>query len=382
MKRVYLAFIAVFCFGAVAWFIPTMGGAAPDTAPSTQSPGTGAAPTAPSGEQKTRPLPVVTAQAKNIPMALSYEGTGSIEPSQTATLASPAEGPVLSLSVREGDLVNKGDTLLKIGRTKSAEALLSSALEDLKKEEDEVRRVSLLVQNGAIAGDQLAVARANLQKARAQSAKIKESIEDFNLKAPWPGVISKVLVTEGNFLAPRTPLIEMYAPESLVLRFAVPENISALVKAGMPVEFQLDAHANTPIGGTVSRVYPELDRKTRTLTVEATTPEQLALLPGMFARLKLTIHENSNAVAVPLQALTRSPKGEKIVFTVQEGKAKANKVRTGIETREHIEILEGIAAGDQVIVQGNDKLKTGVAVAVPGGKPEGAPPGAGKGQKQ
>ena len=67
---------------------------------------------------------------------------------------------------------------------------------------------------------------------------------------------------------------------------------------------------------------------------------------------------------------------------MRDGKAVANKVRTGIETREYIEISEGIAAGDQVIVQGNDKLKNGAAVVAPGAKADGSNQGGDKGQKQ
>jgi RND family efflux transporter MFP subunit len=334
-------------------------------------------------EVKAKPLPVVmTAQAKNMAISSSFGATGSIEAVKLAKLASPAEGPVLNCKVREGDRVRQGETLLKIGRTTSAEALLLSVSEDLRKEEEEARRIEELVQNGAIPGDQLGISRANLQKARAQTVKVRESLDDYNVTAPWAGIVTKVLVNDGNFVSPRTPLIEIYDPASLVLRFAVPEAQAAEARLGMAVEFQLDAYQGKSLKAKVSRVYPELDRRMRTLTLEATPEEKLVLIPGMFARLQVIAQSVPRATVIPVRAVTVTPKGEKVAYVVQDGKSGLRKITMGIESRDYVEILKGVVSGEMVVIEGGDNLKDGAEVRVAGAESRGESLSGKQGQAQ
>lgn len=316
-------------------------------------------------EAKSPPKPaVVVVKAARASLARTVDATGSIEASRLAKLASPAEGPILNCKVREGDQVKPGEILFKIGRAKSAEALLASAAADLRKEQDEARRIEQLVQNGAVPGDQLGISRSNLEKARAQAAKVQESLEDFKVTAPWPGVVSKVLVTDGNFVSPRTPLVELYDPTSLVLRFSLPEAQAAQIKMGMPVQYHLDAYPGKAMQAKISRIYPELDRKMRTLTLEAEPEGKQEFIPGMFARVAVVTRRVADATAIPLAALIQNAKGEKIVFVVTQGKAEQRKVEIGIETRDALEVVSGIAPDELVVIEGSEKLKNGMEVKV------------------
>ncbi len=346
---------------------------------------------------KGKPLPTVTVQkVQKIALSLYYEGTGSIEASRIAQLASPAEGPIVESPVREGDVVKAGDLIIRLGRNRSAEALWQSAAEDLRREEQEVRNVEQLVSSGAIPAEQRTIARANLQKARAQAVRLRESMEDFAIKAPWDGVVSKVLVRDGNFVAPRAPLVEMYDPKSLVLRFSVPEAQVAQVQAGMPVEFHLDAYKETAIPAKVTRIYPELDRKTRTLTLEATPDTKLALKPGMFARLQARMGHSAEALSIPAQAIKTTPKGEQIVFVVKEAASGSDKtpakeggvpegqkgggktgtverrvVSTGMASGDMVEITQGLNSGEIIVIEGGEKLKDGAEVRIAPGEGKG-----------
>ena len=85
-------------------------------------------------------------------------------------------------------------------------------------------------------------------------AKARESAGDYSVAAPWDGVVSKVLVKDGDFVAPRAPLVEMYDPHSLVIRLAVPEAQSTWCWKGMPVKVQMDAYPGKTFEGKISRV--------------------------------------------------------------------------------------------------------------------------------
>ena len=315
-----------------------------------------------------KPLPMVAAQeVKTMPISRTVELTGSVTATQAARLASPGEGPVQNCRVREGDEVKRGQRLITIGRSGAAAAQVTASAESLKEQAAELNRVKILVQSGAIPGSQLDSARAKFEGARALLAKARESAGDYSVEAPWDGVVSKVLVKDGDFVAPRAPLVEMYDPGSLVIRFAVPEAQSSEVFKGMPVDVHLDAHPNKNFQGKISRVYPDLDTKSRTRTVEAELDYPIALIPGMFARLKLPLQTVADATVVPREAVIVTPNGERIAFIIKDGKALRRKLETGIEGDGRVQIISGLQPGEKVVVAGNEKLRDGMEVKAQGG---------------
>lgn len=314
--------------------------------------------------KQTRPLVVKTASAVRVDISRSLELTGSVEPYRVVQLASPAEGPALNIRVREGDRVRAGETLLSIGRKKGVDALITSLREELKKEEDNLRRTRQLVEDGAVPGEQLDQAKTAYEKVRAELVRAEETAQDYLIIAPWDGVVSRLLVKEGEFVAPRATLLEMYDPFSLVIRAAVPEKHAPEVTSGMRVDMRLDAYPDEIIRGRIERVYPYLDSRLRTRTVEIVPDNPVHLLPGMFARLKVLLKTAHDTIVVPLEAVVSTAEGQ-AVFVVENGKTFGRPVKTGIEESNRIQIIEGIHVGDVVIVAGIDKLEDGMAVDVP-----------------
>jgi membrane fusion protein (multidrug efflux system) len=319
---------------------------------------------------KRKPPPVVeVTTVSKTTLSHGLELTGSVEPYRVARLASPAEGPVLDIRVREGDRAKTGDELLSIGRKKGVDALIDSLREELKKEQDNLRRTRQLVESEALPAEQLDQCRTDCEKIRAQLVKTEETARDYTVEAPWEGVISRLFVKDGQFVAPRAPLLEMYDPSSLVIRAAAPEKHAAGIAVNMPVEIRLDAYPGCILKGRVERVYPYLDPRLRTRTMEIVLDEPVDLIPGMFARLKVLLKTVKEAVTVPAEALVTMPKGQ-VAFVLEDGKAVRRPVETGIEDGNRIQIITGIRPGEKVIVAGNEKLKDGTAVRLAGaGKP-------------
>jgi membrane fusion protein, multidrug efflux system len=320
-------------------------------------------PPAPKPSQKAPGLPIVgieTVQLRSL--TKSVELTGSVAATRLARVASPGEGPILNCKVREGDFVKKGERLLLIGRNTAAQALVAASQAALKEQEQELRRVQQLVESGAIPGAQLDTARSKFESARAQVAKARESADDYSVTAPWDGVVSKVLVRDGDFVSPRSPLVELFDPKCLVIRFTVPEAQATEIRENMAASATLDAYPGKTFQGRVDRVYPELDTRMRTRTVEAALVEPVHLIPGMFARIEVILLSIPEAVTVPSEAIIVTPKGERIAFVLDGGKAVRRKIETGIEKEGKIQIVKGIQAGEQLIVSGNEKLKDGAEV--------------------
>lgn len=308
---------------------------------------------------------VRTEAAKNEAVAREIELTGSVAAARIARLASPGEGPVSNCRWREGDLVEKGEVLVEIGRQKAAAADLASARQLLLEQEQELGRLETLVAAGAVPAAGLDAARSRHENARAQVARAVQNSEDYLVKAPWSGIVAKVLVEDGDYVAPRATLVEMFDPASLLIRFAVAEAQAMSLREAMGVRARLDAYPGRTWEGKISRVHPELEPRTRTRTVEAVLNGPVVLIPGMFARLTVILGTAEIAVTVPAAAVVTTPHG-KAVFVVEEGRAKRRQVDTGIETRGSIQILSGIQAGEKVIIAGNERLKDGSPVRVAG----------------
>lgn len=324
-------------------------------------------------------LPVVSvAVATSGSISRTIEPDGTVEAARIARMSSPAEGPIINCgaTVREGDSVTHGQRLICIGRDKTVNAQLTAAKADLVREKGELERVKKLVENGAIPGDQLEIARARHENVKAQLARIEESRTDYMISAPWSGLVSKVMVVEGDYVAPRTPLVEIFDPASLVVRFAVPESESQNVHIGNGhgLSVTLDAYPGKTFPGRIIRIYPKLDPSTRTRLIEASLAKDITLTPGLFARIKMKVETHENAVLVPAQAVIVNAKGERMAFIIQDGKASARKVVTGIEADGLVEIISGVKPGEMIVVAGNEKLKDGAAVKLlekkdgPGGK--------------
>jgi membrane fusion protein (multidrug efflux system) len=249
-------------------------------------------------------------------------------------------------------------------RMEVAEAELAAAQETLR-----------MLKAGPTATE-LAVQAAAVQEAAARLELAQAHLAECVITAPFDGTITKVHVRPGDLASAKSPLVEMFAPSSLVVRFAVPEAEAAAVRQDMGITVTLDAFRGKAYEGKIARVYPELDRRMRTRTVEVELTDQAALVPGMFARAQLALQTVNDAVVVPADAVIATPKGGRVAYVIEDGKAVQRKVVTGIEEGAKVQIVSGLKPGETLVVAGNEKLKDGVAVRVPeagkaGGKPEG-----------
>jgi membrane fusion protein (multidrug efflux system) len=118
-----------------------------------------------------------------------------------------------------------------------------------------------------------------------------------------------------------------------------------------------------------------VDENTHTFLAEAKLPMGCRSIPGMFARVRLPVKTVKNTPAVPSSAVLTSPSGRPIAFVLDDGKTVKRNIRTGLESKGFIQILDGVTAGEQVIVAGNERLKDGMPVKVRPGKAYSGKPG-------
>jgi multidrug efflux pump subunit AcrA (membrane-fusion protein) len=236
-------------------------------------------------------------------------------------------------------------------------------LVDQQSQRDAARQRLAMLESGPTV-TQVAVAQAAVEEAAGRLKLSEAKLGECTLSAPFAGIVSRVLVHAGDMAGIKTPLLEMFNPASLVVRFAVPEAAAAGLHAGLGVSVQFDALPGQTISGKVTRVYPDLDRRMRTRTVEAIPTQAVALMPGIFARVRLTLRSAAGATVVPTEAILRSAEAEASVFVVNDGTVQRRPVKTGISDAGLVQVLDGLEPGQKVVVGGLAKLKDGMAVSV------------------
>lgn len=176
----------------------------------------------------------------------------------------------------------------------------------------------------------------------------RQQLADAVLSAPIDGAVRERKASVGEYLAAGAPVFALVRVHPLRLRVAVPERDASSVRIGQAVRVLLEGDpAAHP--GRVARLSPSIQEQNRTLIVEAEVANPDGKLrPGSFARAEIVVEADRTAVMLPASAVVTFAGLEK-VFVVKDGKAVEQRIRTGRRSGDRLEILEGVAAGAQVV---------------------------------
>ncbi len=227
-------------------------------------------------------------------------------------------------------------------------------------------RESLRILNAGPTQTEIAIQSAAADEAAARLNLAKAHLAECTIVAPFDGTITNVHVRRGDLAIARSPLLEMYAHESLVVRFSVPEAHGAAMRPGMRATVTLDALPSRTFSAEVIRVYPQLDSVMRTRTVEARLTEPADFVPHMFARLNIELERAEDAVLLPAEAVITTLSGDHFVFVVDQGKAQRRDVEIGLQQEETVQAIRGVEFGQHVVVAGHAAIRDGQPVRIAG----------------
>ena len=171
--------------------------------------------------------------------------------------------------------------------------------------------------------------------------------------APISGVVTQLDVQEGAMVTAQMPVMTITAMDSLWVIAEVPEAQSGDLAVGAPVEIHFPSLPGRPVQGRLDHVYPELDAETRTVRARITLEQPPSgIRPNMLASVSVGTGAGAAVVSVPRSALIRGGREDRVVVALGNGRYVARKVTAGAEYGERVAILDGIAAGEQVVVSG------------------------------
>ncbi len=360
-----------------------------------------------------RPVQLVAAAAGSLPRAIP--ATGALAAEDQVVLNTKVAGRLEHLPVDLGSVVRQGDVVaaldltdfgLRVEQAQTAlaqararlgvpldgsgdtiepgkTALVREAKAVLEQARRQRERTSALQRDGILSRAELDKADADFGVAEARSQEALEEVRnrqalvaerraalqlaqqalaDATLRAPFDGVVRERHLSIGGYLQVGAPVVTIVRIHPLRLRLAVPEREAGAVRVGQTVRIKPDG-ANAAAEGTVVRLSPAIDEHTRTLLVEAEVANtDGALRPGAFATADIIVDPEQPAVLVPTSALVTFA-GVTKVLGVTDGKVVEKRIRVGRRSGDQVEVLDGIAAGDQVVADPGN-LSAGQAVVV------------------
>jgi HlyD family secretion protein len=339
------------------------------------------------------PLTVELAKAYKTALAQQITVVGNLIGDATVSVVPRTAGRLQELSVRLGDRVNRGQRLAKIEdfeiveQVKQAEAAQEVSLAtirqreaDLQLAETNVERSRSLFERQLLPKQTLddnearyQAALAQLDLARAQTTQSKARLDELRINlantvitSPVNGFVSKRNVDPGAFVSQNAPVADVVDITRVRLVANVVEKDLKELETGNDARVEVDAFPGEMFSGRIARVSPVLDPATRTAPIEIEIPNpDFRLKPGMYARVGITTDAKKEALVLPSSAVVDLG-GRRGVFQLQNDTAVFRTVQVGSEQGSLVEILGGLAEGDQVISTGAGALRDGDRVSLAG----------------
>ena len=308
--------------------------------------------------------------------------SGSLSSPQSARLSPDIEGRLVRIAVDAGARVKTGDILfqlddelarLELGQAVASEHEAEADLANAKRRVVEVRELvskkTFPESEARNLEAEVEKLQAILERRRAERAFAAATLERHSHRAPFGGVIAERNADLGERVDTGSNVLLLVSTDRLQLDLRVPQKYFGRIRAGTPVRIGLDALAGKTIETQVAMIVPVSDPDARTFTARARIDNGDAqLAPGMSVSALLRIGTERQAEVVPRDALIRYPDGRTTVWVAQvDGDryvVNERLVRTGLGFDGVMEILEGLAEGERVVIRGNESLRQGQQVRI------------------
>ena len=349
-----------------------------------REPATAAAPAAPAA------IPVVagTVQRADVPIYLT--GIGSVQAFNTVTVKARVDGQIDKIAFNEGQDVKAGDPLVQIdprpfqaaldqaiGKKGSDAAQLANARIDMTRDVNLATRGAVSQQTADAAKALVAQLEANVQADQAAIDSAKVQLDYTSITAPISGRTGLRLVDQGNIVhaTDTTGLVVITQIEPISVVFTLSEDVlpdvTRQMAQGTLKTEALSRDGNTRLGeGTLTLIDNEIDQTTGTMRLKATFPNQdHALWPGQFVNAKLYLSVRHDGITVPASVVQRGPQGDFAYVIKPDRSVEARPIKVA-QIQDGVALIDGgLDAGEQVVVDGQYKLRPGshVDATKPGG---------------
>ncbi len=316
-------------------------------------------------QKKGREAPLVTlAAVQSARFVERIDAVGTARANEQVTLTAPVTQRIVRLNFDDGAYVSRGQVIAVL-ETATQNAQLAQAQARSREAQQQLGRLEQLKARGFATRSAVDAQTALAGAAQGEAAEARAGIADRVVRSPFGGWVSLRNISAGAVVTAGTEIATISDISRIKLDFAVPETLLAQLKPGQPIVAVAAAYPDQPFRGTIATIDPVLNAQTRAVTVRAVLANgDRKLKPGMLLTVAIEA-EARTSPAVPELAIVGE--GENMyVFTVEGGKAKRLKIRTGFRQNGMVEVLEGLTPGQRVVTEGVVKIAEGQQVRTGG----------------
>ncbi|MDE6494307.1 MAG: efflux RND transporter periplasmic adaptor subunit [Bacteroidales bacterium] len=291
--------------------------------------------------------------------------SGTVEEESAAALSFQTAGSVQAVYVFDGMAVKKGQKLAELDPV-SLKNAHDVTLSTLRQAQDAYKRYEKLHKKGSMTDIQWEEVKTKLQQAVSMEGIAKKNLENAVLKAPFDGIIAEKKIETGITVLPGVPVMKLVTIDNVNVKVPVPENEIADTRIGQEARIRVPALRNKEFRGKITEKSVTANPISRTYDVKIAigNPEQ-ELMPGMVCKVDITDTENGvSGLVVPNSCIQIDYAGHAFVWLVRNNMAVKRIVTVGGLTETGALVTAGLESGDQLIVEGVQKVSEGSNVIV------------------
>jgi membrane fusion protein (multidrug efflux system) len=355
-----IAVVGIAAGSAAAWWFQNKSG---NPFARTSGSPAAAAPAAAAGASAPRPAPAVEiARVEVARLTDDAQAVGSLRSRQSVIVRPEVSGRVTQINFRDGERVRKGQLLVQLDDQLQA-AQIQQARAELSIARANHKRNQELVAQNFISQRQVEESAANLQVAEAKLALAEATAARLKILAPFDGTAGIRSINIGDYLKDGADIVNLEDLDAVYVDFRLPERFQTKVKPGQTALVQTDALPGRRWNAVIQAIDPLVDANGRSIGIRGCIDNrQLALRPGMFARITAVFGERENALVIPEEAIV--PQGNRMtVIRLVDGPdqesriAQRVEVKVGLRRPGKVEITEGLQAGDTIVTAGQQRIQ-------------------------